>query len=148
MVRSKGSFKGECVYVRTYNDAVENESFWKTHVSFYKQQYRWGWGIVIYPITLSSMYDESSKGFPFYRKFAMIKKMMEYLWFLTVVFVISFAQVFMTLINEEYQYSVYSYNLAKIISYIFSVITFSNIAILYFRSQVTHHRFMSVIFLC
>ena len=69
--------------------------------------------------------------------FVMIKKMMEYLWFLTVVFVISFAQVFMTLINEEYQYSVYSYNLAKIISYIFSVITFSNIAILYFRSQVT-----------
>lgn len=137
MVRSKGTFRGEAVYVRTFNDAVENESFWKTHVSFYKQQYRWGWGIVTYPITLSSLYDESSKGFPFYRKFAMIKMMMEYLWFLTVVFSISFAQTFMSLINEDYQYSVYSYNISKVISYIFTFVMLSNVAILYFRAKIT-----------
>ena len=43
MVRSEGTFKGQEV-CSTYNDAVENKDYISTHVSFYKQQYRWGWG--------------------------------------------------------------------------------------------------------
>lgn len=55
-VRFDGDFSGEEVYVPTYNDAVENESYIKTHHSLYNQQHRWGWGIIVFPITLAGLY--------------------------------------------------------------------------------------------
>ena len=53
MVRSKGTFKGQGVYVPTYNDAVENKDYISTHVSFYKAAVQMGVGKISFPITLS-----------------------------------------------------------------------------------------------
>lgn len=55
-IRFNGDFSGEEVYIPTYNDAVENESYMKTHQSLYNQQYRWGWGIIVLPITLAGLF--------------------------------------------------------------------------------------------
>ncbi len=137
MVRTKGTFKSEEVYIPTSNDAVENETYIKSHISFYKQQHRWGWGVINVPITMAAL-SEDSDNFPFYRKIFMLKMIFEYqIWFLTVVFVLTFGLGIMGWLNPGYQYTVFSYNLPRILSYVFSVITLSNIPIVIFRRQIS-----------
>ncbi|MDD2577925.1 MAG: hypothetical protein PHP96_00865 [Candidatus Dojkabacteria bacterium] len=136
ILRSKGEFRSEEVYVPTYNDAVENKTFIKSHVSFYKQQYRWGWGIINYPISLAILFQDR-ENFPVYRKVLLSKTMFEYLWFLTVVFVLTFGLNIMGWLNPAYQYTVFAYNLPRILSYIFSVIMLSNIVIVVSRRKIT-----------
>lgn len=136
ILRSKGEFRSEEVYVPTYNDAVENKTFIKSHVSFYKQQYRWGWGIINYPISLAILFQDK-ENFPVYRKVLLSKTMFEYLWFLTVVFVLTFGLNIMGWLNPAYQYTVFAYNLPRILSYIFSVIMLSNIVIVVSRRKIT-----------
>ncbi|NMC09192.1 hypothetical protein GYA44_02585 [Candidatus Microgenomates bacterium] len=136
ILRSKGTFKNQEVYVPTYNDAVENETFLKSHVSFWKQQYRWGWGIINYPISLAVLATDR-KNFPVHRKLYMLKMMFEYLWFLTVVFVLTFGLNIMGWLNPDYQYSVFSYNLPRILSYVFTLVMLSNIAIVIYRRKIT-----------
>jgi hypothetical protein len=48
LIRFNGDFIGEEVYIPTHSDAVENESTSKSYKSFYKQQHRWGWGMLLY----------------------------------------------------------------------------------------------------
>jgi len=135
-LRHKGQFKNQEVYIPTYNDAVENETFLKSHKSFYKQQYRWGWGIINYPISLAVMAVDK-EDFPVMRKLYMMKMMFEYLWFLTVVFVLTFGLNIMGWLNPNYQYTVFSYNLPRILSYIFFFVMLSNIAIVVYRRKIT-----------
>ena len=137
MVRSNGTFKSQEVYIPTYNDAVENESYIKTHVSYYKQQHRWGWGSVNVPITMASLFRKN-EGFPVYRKAFMLKNIFEYqVWYMTVVFVLSFGLLIMGWLSPSYQYTVLAYNLQKALSYIFTAITLTNIPIVIFRRQLT-----------
>ena len=136
ILRTKGTFKSQEVYVPTYNDAVENETFLKSHVSFYKQQYRWGWGIINFPISLAVL-AQDRKDFPLHRKLYMLKMMFEYLWFLTVVFVLTFGLNIMGWLNPDYQYTVFSYNLPRILSYVFTLVMLSNIAIVIYRRIIT-----------
>ena len=137
MVRTKGTFKSEEVYVPTYNDAVENETPWKSHISFYKQQHRWGWGIINVPITVAAL-SQDQEEFPMYRKLFMLRMIFEYqIWYLTVVFVLTFGLRIMGWLNPGYQYTAFSYNLPRILSYIFSLITLSNIPIVIFRRQIS-----------
>jgi len=136
ILRSKGEFKSQEVYVPTYNDAVENKTFLQSHVSFYKQQYRWGWGIINFPISLAVMFSDK-KDFPAYRKMLMLKMMFDYLWVLTVVFVLTFGLNIVGWINPSYQYTVFAYNLPRILSYIFTVVVFLNIPLVLFRRKIT-----------
>lgn len=135
-LRSKGKFKSQEVYVPTYNDAVENKTFVKSHISFYKQQYRWGWGIINFPISLAVL-SHDKENFPIHRKILLTKMMVEYLWFLTVVFVLTFGLNIMGWLNPTYQYTVFSYNLPRILSYIFSLIMLSNVGIVISRRKIT-----------
>ncbi|NTV78359.1 MAG: glycosyltransferase [Clostridiales bacterium] len=138
MVRSKGTFKSQEVYIPTYNDAVENESFVKTHVSYYKQQHRWGWGSVNVAITMASLFSNKSKDFPIYRRAFMLKNIFEYqVWYMTVVFILSFGLIIMGWLSPSYQYTVLAYNLQKALSYIFTIITLTNIPIVIFRRQLS-----------
>ena len=67
----------------------------------------------------------------------MMKMMLEYLWFLTVVFVLTFGLNIMQILNKDYQYTVFAYNLPKMLSYIFTIIMLSNIAIVIFKRKIT-----------
>ena len=135
LVRTKGNFKSEEVYVPTYSDAVENENYFKTHKSFYKQQHRWGWGIVTVPVTLASVVGD--KDFPLEKKLYMFKMIFDtQIWYLTVIFVITFGMNIMSFLNPNFLFTAYAYNLPKIFGYIFSAITLSNIPILIYRRKV------------
>ncbi len=137
MVRTKGTFKSQEVYIPTYNDAVENETYVKSHVSYYKQQHRWGWGVVNVPITVAAMFRKGNE-FPTYRKLFLLRNIFEYqIWYLTVVFILTFGLSIMGWLSPTYQYTVLAYNLQKALSYIFTAITFTNIPMIIFRRQIT-----------
>lgn len=136
ILRTKGKFKSQEVYVPTYNDAVENKTFVKSHVSFYKQQYRWGWGIINFPISLAVMFSKGGE-FPAYKKFLMLKMMFDYLWVLTIVFVLTFGLNIVSILNPAYQYTVFAYNLPRILSYVFTFVVFLNFPMVIFRRKIT-----------
>jgi len=136
MVRSKGKFKSEEVYIPTYNDAVENETTIKSYQSFYKQQHRWGWGSINVPITLAAM-SKDRDNFPWYRKLAMFNVLFEYqIWYLSVIFVLTFGLNIMGWLSPSFQFTAYAYNLPKVLTYIFTVITIMNIPLIICRRKI------------
>lgn len=136
LVRSKGTFKGQEVYVPTYNDAVENKDYVSTHVSFYKQQYRWGWGKIPFPITLSLILRRGS-GMSAFKRATMIKAIVEQMWLFTVVFVLTFGFLIMSSLNPEYKYTVFSYNLPRILSAVFTVAMLTNVFTVILRRKIS-----------
>lgn len=137
MIRTNGTFKSQEVYVPTYNDAVENQTYIKSHVSYYKQQHRWGWGTINVPITIAALFQKN-KEFPTYRKLFMLKSIFEYqIWYLTVVFIMAFGLTIMGWLSPSYQYTALAFNLQRALTYIFTAITLTNIPIVMFRRQIT-----------
>ena len=60
LIRFQGDFSGSEVYTPTHSDAVENATVIKTHISLYKQQLRWGWGIIVFPMTFAALYKNKA----------------------------------------------------------------------------------------
>ncbi len=136
MARSKATFKSQEVYIPTYNDAVENENYLKSHVSYYKQQHRWGWGVASIPRMFAVLWYD--KNFPWYRKIFMLSVIFEtQIWYLSIIFVLTFGLNIMGWINPSYNYTIFSYNLPRLLSYVFTLITLSNIPIVIFRRKIT-----------
>lgn len=136
MVRSKGTFKSQEVYIPTYNDAVQNSSYWKSHVSYYKQQHRWGWGTINVPTTYAAIAHDN-ENFPFLRKLAIFQYLFEtQIWYISVVFVLTFGLFLMGIINPSYNFTAYAYNLAQLMSVAFTFITFLNIPLILYRRKI------------
>lgn len=136
MVRSKGTFKSQEVYIPTYNDAVQNKTYWKSHVSYYKQQHRWGWGSINVPTTYAAIAQDKEE-FPFWRKLIIFQYLFEtQIWSLSIAFVLTFGLFLMGLINPSYSFSAYSYNLARLMSIVFTFLTFLNIPLIVYRRKI------------
>lgn len=134
-VRFDGDFSGEEVYVPTYNDAVENESYINTHRSLYKQQHRWGWGIIVFPITLAGLY---------YNPKIPLKKRLRILWtlfdnqllFLTLVYLITFGIPLLNFFSRQILENPVSYNIPSLLGYILLGATLLNIPIVILRRNI------------
>ncbi len=136
LIRFEGDFSGEEVYVPTHSDAVENATVIKTHISLYKQQLRWGWGIIVFPMTFAALYK--NKAISKMKKLTIAWQLIDnQLLFLTVVYSITFALPILNLINPEYRYSSASYNLPILMSYIFTGLMCLNIPIVFLRRKIT-----------
>jgi glycosyltransferase involved in cell wall biosynthesis len=135
MVRSKGTFKSEEVYIPTYNDAVQNKTYWKSHISYYKQQHRWGWGSINVPTTYAAIFSDN-EDFPFWRKLIIFQYLFEtQIWMLSIAFVLTFGLAIMGFINPSYSFTAYSYNLAQLMSIVFTFITLLNIPLIVYRRK-------------
>ncbi len=135
LIRFNGNFSGVEVYLPTYNDAVENESQVKTHQSLYKQQYRWGWGIVIFPITLAALFE--NKAIPLFKKIEILYILFENrLFYLTVVYMLTLALPLLNLFSDQFFYSSAAYNLPKMLSVVMTSLMLLNIPNIYFRRKV------------
>jgi hypothetical protein len=136
MVRSKGTFKSQEVYIPTYNDAVQNKTYWKSHVSYYRQQHRWGWGSINVPTTYAAIFNDK-EDFPFRRKLVIFQNLFEtQIWYLSVSFVLTFGMFLMGIINPSYGFTAYSYNLAQLMSVVFTFITLLNIPLVIYRRKI------------
>jgi hypothetical protein len=136
LIRNKGEFLGEEVYIPTHSDAVENESLVKSYKSFYKQQHRWGWGVIVFPTTLASLiYDKEIPIFKkFYIAFAMYRT---YIFFITVVYLMTFGLGLLGLFSQDYLFSSASYNLPNAMSFLLTILLLCNVFIVYYRRQIT-----------
>lgn len=135
LIRYHGNFSGEEVYIPTFSDAVENETKLKTHTSLYKQQYRWGWGIVTFPITLAGLYR--NKNIPLNKKLEIIFVLVENrLFYLTVVYMLSLALPILNILSDQFTYSSASYNLPRILSNVMTALLLLNIPIIFFRRKI------------
>lgn len=136
MVRSKGTFKSQEVYIPTYSDAVQNKTYWKSHVSYYKQQHRWGWGSINVPTTYAAIFSDN-ENFPFWRKLVIFQYLFEtQIWYLSIAFVLTFGLALMGIINPSYSFTAYSYNLAQLMSVVFTFITLLNIPLIIYRRKI------------
>lgn len=135
-IRLRNDFHGEEVYIPTYNDAVENETFLKSHKSLYKQQHRWGWGIIVFPITMSAFYK--NRELSIFQKISMTLNLIHnQLLFLTVVYTITFALPIVGLVSPEYQFSSASHNLTQTMRFLLTALMFLNIPIYLVRRKLS-----------
>jgi hypothetical protein len=135
IIRFHGDFSGEEVYVPTYNDAVENETFVKTHKSFYRQQLRWGWGILVFPNTIACLYR--NKFIPLWRKLSIVWTLIDHqILYMTIVYMLTFALPILSFLSDEYNYSSYAYNMPRLMSYVLTVIMFFNIPLIILRHKL------------
>lgn len=135
LVRYNGDFSGVEVYIPTYSDAVENETTVKSHISLYKQQHRWGWGIIVVPTTIAGIF--SNKFMPLARKFEMLWYLLDnQLLGLTVVYLITFGLPMLSFFSDKFIYTAASYNLPVLMSYILTALMFLNLPIVYYRRKV------------
>lgn len=133
--RFSGDFKSVAVYVPTYNDAVENKDVLNTYKSLWRQQVRWGWGNIVFPMTWSAIYD--NKEMKRKEKFKIFKMMFdERLLFRSAAYLITFGVPLLTLLSPEFRYSSASYLLPQIMSVILTIAIFFNIPLYIIRRKI------------
>lgn len=136
LVRYNGDFAGEEIYIPTYNDAVENENVVKTHKSLYKQQHRWGWGVIVFPITIAALLR--NKNIPFAKKTEILWTLIENrLLYLTVIYMLTLALPLLNVFSPQFTYSSASYNLPRLMSYLMTGLMLLNFPIIYLKRQIT-----------
>ncbi len=137
LVHFKGDYHGEEVYVPTYNDAVENESATKTYKSLYKQQHRWGWGVIVFPTTIANVIKSNCMGLLAKLKIISLILFSPNMLLFTTIYLISFTLPILNLISPQYNYSSYSYNLPKAISYILTALMLINFGTIIIRRKIS-----------
>ncbi|MCC7289733.1 glycosyltransferase family 2 protein [bacterium] len=136
LIRYHGNFSGVEVYVPTYSDAVENETHLKTHSSLYKQQLRWGWGIIVFPITLAGLYK--NKNIPLLKKLDILFVLVENrLFYLTVVYMLTLALPLLNIFSDQFVYSSAAYNLPRMLSTVMTALMLLNLPIVFFRRRIS-----------
>lgn len=115
-----GHFRGEEFYAPCYNDAVEAETYWKSHVVMYKQLRRWGWGAIVYPMTIQGV--TSNNKISVAKKVSSIVELFRvYNVYSTVAFLLSFSIPLITLLNPDFGFSSTVHVLPKIVSTLMTV---------------------------
>ncbi len=121
-----GKFRGEEFYAPAYSDAVQAEDYYKTHVVQYKQLRRWGWGAIVYPMTLQGIMANSK--IKLRSKVSSIAELFRaYNLYTTIAFLLTFAIPIIALVNPDFGLSSSAHVLPKIIS---SILTLSLLGLL------------------
>ncbi len=107
-----GKFSGEGFYIPIYSDAVQGETYFKSHVSQYKQLFRWGWGVLVFPIAIKGFLVK--KEIPLGTKIVKTLYMLEqYAIWQTIAFMITFGFALFLVTNPDAQQLSISYMLPK-----------------------------------
>jgi cellulose synthase/poly-beta-1,6-N-acetylglucosamine synthase-like glycosyltransferase len=110
-----GDFEGRAFYLPATMDSVEGTNFISSLSALYKQQLRWGWGVLIMPIALQGMsWNPNISIAKKLSKFGVLFRAYNFL--LTAGLLLTLAMPILTLINGPLEYSSISYNLPRIIS--------------------------------
>ncbi|MBU1016779.1 MAG: hypothetical protein ABIJ36_01575 [Patescibacteria group bacterium] len=130
-----GDFEGRCYFIPVSNDAVQGESLVKSHISLYKQLVRWGWGSIVFPISMYGFIK--GKNIPKTSKllwtFSKIER--HFIW-RTIAFLITFGFALLTLVSKTIRHSSAVYRLPQIISLILSSALILIIPVTHFRLKL------------
>jgi len=131
----KGEFEGRCFFIPVSNDAVQGETLVKSHISLYKQLVRWGWGSIVFPISMYGFIKGKgiSKTSRLLWTFSKIER--HFIW-RTIAFLITFGFAILTLVSKTIRHSAAVYRLPQIISLILSSALILIIPVTYFRLKI------------
>ncbi len=111
-----GDFEGEEFYLPITMDAVEGKDRIGSIKALYKQQLRWGWGVLIMCIAVQGMNEN--------KKISIIRKLDRFMvlfrvynFMLTMSVLLSFSMPLLVLLNREFEYSSTAYLLPKTVSF-------------------------------
>jgi len=115
-----GEFRGEEFYSPCFNDAVQAETYFKTHVVQYKVLRRWGWGAIVYPMTIQGIINNNK--IPFLSKVASMGEMFRvYNLYSTIAFLLTFSIPLIVLMNPDFSLYSSAHVLPKIISWLLTM---------------------------
>lgn len=115
IIHTNGDFIGVPFFLPIRMDCVEGKTVLGSLTSLYKQQLRWGWGVIIMPMAY--------QGMAWNKNMAVQKKVERalllfraYNFFLTTSLLLALSIPIMTLLNPNIEFSSISYNLPRMIS--------------------------------
>ena len=118
-----GNFRGEEFYAPCYMDAVQAETYVKTHVVQYKVLRRWGWGAIVYPMTIQGI-SKSTKMSIGKKISSLMELFRVYNLYSTIAFLLSFSIPLITLFNPDFGLSSSAHVLPQIVSVLLTVSLF------------------------
>jgi cellulose synthase/poly-beta-1,6-N-acetylglucosamine synthase-like glycosyltransferase len=111
-----GRFRGEEVYIPTYSDAVHAGTTLKSHVAQYKQLHRWGWGVIVFPMTLQGLMR--NRAIPIIEKIGSVANLFQaYNMVVTTAFLLTFGIPLISLINPDFGLLGIAHMLPRVISF-------------------------------
>lgn len=110
-----GDFTGETFYLPTTMDSVEGKTTWGSLKALYKQQLRWGWGVLIMPIAIQGMrWNKNISAAKKISKFGVLFRAYSFL--LTSALLLTLTMPILSFINGDLEFSTVSYSLPRVIS--------------------------------
>ena len=116
-----GDFEGVPFYVPLHLDATEGKNLLDSHLTLYKQQLRWGWGVIVFPfafvqLLLAKNTSRLNKFSHFWNEFEM--KVI----YRVVAFLLTFGFSLLTLVNKDITQANYAYAIPKINSLLMTTV--------------------------
>lgn len=133
--RFDGDFYGEEVYVPVTSDAVENVNTLATYKALYRQQYRWGAGVIVFPMTFAGFYKNKRVRFSEIWR-ATYDLLESFIFLFTVVYLMTFALPVLGWLSPEYNFSAQSVILPRLTSGLFLILTSLNIPLYIFKRKI------------
>ncbi len=134
--KRKGRFLATFHYIPYSADAVQSESYWKSHRSMYKQLLRWGWGAIAIPISLKEFMK--NREVPVNIKTLWIyRHIRNKIVLITLVFLMTFGIPIITLVNPLVRQTISVYNLPDTISVLQTMALLMLVPLSVFRGRLT-----------
>ena len=112
-----GDFKGIPHFIPYSADAVEGTTYWNSYKSLYRQLLRWGWGVVVFPLSMKGFM--TNKLIPIrYKLMWTLEQFKKKVLLVSIVFLITFGFSIVTFVNHDVKQTNFAYNLPYITSFI------------------------------
>ena len=116
----EGNFEGVPFFIPIHLDAAEGSGYLDSHLSLYKQQLRWGWGVITFPISVKLI--PFAKDANIVDKISHIWTKIEHFVLLRATpFLLTFGFLMLTFVNENVKQANYAYAIPKINSLLLSI---------------------------
>ncbi len=110
-----GDFKGATHFIPYSADAVQGKTYLQSYISLYKQLLRWGWGVVVVPLSVQGFLK--NKKVPLNLKITWILKHFKLrVVLINISFLITFGFAILTYVNKEVRQTNFAYSLPDVMS--------------------------------
>lgn len=116
----QGDFEGVPFFIPLRLDAAEGSGYVNSHISLYKQQLRWGWGIITFPMAFLAV-PKAKKASIFEKISHMWIKIEHFVILRVLAFLLTFGFVMLSFVNPVYTQGNYAYTIPGISSVLLTV---------------------------
>lgn len=131
-----GDFSGVPLFIPVSSDAVQGKDYWNSHVKQYKQLIRWSWGIITFPMAMTSLVEV--RGITRIEKLLWVYRYFErYSLFYSVILLITFGFPLIVFSNPDFGYTSFGISLPNITSGLLTVALFMLLPGAWYRKRLT-----------